>query len=212
MERFTFGPETPLDWEKVGGMMPAIVQDASNGLVLMLGYMNKEALARTVETGSVWFYSRTRQKLWMKGETSGNVLTVKDIRADCDNDTLLVKAEPAGPVCHSGDRTCFREDEPYDALRSLFSVIAARKTELPENSYTTELFKAGINRIALKVAEEALEVVQAGTKQSKERLIEETADLLYHLFVLLVERGATLDDVQMELGKRSQKRNTSDNT
>ena len=200
--------ENRTDWEKVNGLVPAIIQDPETGLVLMLGYMNREALAKTIETGFVWFYSRTRQKLWMKGETSGNTLLVEDIKIDCDNDTFLVKAAPAGPVCHTGDATCFKEEESYDELRALFSVIKKRKKDMSEGSYTTSLFEAGLDRIVLKVAEEALEVIQAATKETKERLIEETADLLYHLFVLLAEKQITLQEVGKELGKRARKKKT----
>ncbi|MFA5877019.1 MAG: bifunctional phosphoribosyl-AMP cyclohydrolase/phosphoribosyl-ATP diphosphatase HisIE [Candidatus Paceibacterota bacterium] len=192
-----------MDWEKVNGLVPAIIQDAKNGLVLMLGYMNEEALTRTVNTGSVWFYSRTRKTLWKKGETSGNVLSVEDIRVDCDNDTILIKARPTGPVCHTGDTTCFKEEATRNELSLLFGVLEQRKRDLPKDSYTTKLFEAGLDRIALKVAEESLEVIQAATKETRERTIEETADLLYHLFVLLVQKNITLQDVEKELQKRA---------
>ncbi|TSD05691.1 MAG: phosphoribosyl-ATP pyrophosphohydrolase / phosphoribosyl-AMP cyclohydrolase [Parcubacteria group bacterium Greene0714_7] len=192
-----------MDWEKVQGLVPAIIQDSENGLVLMLGYMDQEALTRTLNTGSVWFYSRTRKTLWKKGETSGNVLSVEDIQVDCDNDTILVKARPTGPVCHTGDRTCFKEGAPINELKALFKVLEERKRDLPKDSYTTKLFEAGLDRIALKVAEESLEVIQAATKETRERVVEETADLLYHLFVLLVEKNVTLVDVEKELQKRA---------
>ncbi|TAK58835.1 bifunctional phosphoribosyl-AMP cyclohydrolase/phosphoribosyl-ATP diphosphatase HisIE [Patescibacteria group bacterium] len=192
-----------MNWEKVGGLVPAIIQDTENGLVLMLGYMNEEALRRTLDTGFVWFYSRTRKTLWKKGETSGNVLSVEDIRVDCDNDTVLVKARPTGPVCHTGDTTCFKEEATRNELSLLFGVLEQRKRDLPKGSYTTKLFEAGLDRIALKVAEESLEVIQAATKETRERTIEETTDLLYHLFVLLIEKNVTLRDVEKELQNRA---------
>lgn len=192
-----------MNWEKVGGLVPAIIQDTENGLVLMLGYMDEEALRRTLDTGFVWFYSRTRKTLWKKGETSGNVLSVEDIRVDCDNDTVLVKARPTGPVCHTGDTTCFKEEATRNELSLLFGVLEQRKRDLPKGSYTTKLFEAGLDRIALKVAEESLEVIQAATKETRERTIEETADLLYHLFVLLIEKNVTLADVEKELQNRA---------
>ena len=191
-----------IDWKKVDGLIPAIIQDPSTGLVLMLGYMNREALKKTIGTGRVWFYSRTRKKLWMKGETSENTLTVQEIKLDCDNDTLLVKAIPQGPICHTGDLTCFSET-PSDSIRELFSTIINRKEKLPKSSYTTSLFKAGLDKISLKVAEESLEVVQAAQKQTKTRLIEETVDLIYHLFVLLAEKNVALKEVESEIKKRS---------
>ena len=192
-----------INWEKVNGLVPAIIQDSSSGLVLMLGYMNKEALAKTMQTGLVWFYSRTKKRLWMKGETSKNTLNVLDIKLDCDNDTLLIKALPKGPICHTGDMTCFSEIPKSDSIRDLFATIIDRKKQLPKNSYTTSLFKAGLDKISLKVAEESLEVVHAAQKQTQKRLIEETTDLLYHLFVLLAEKSISLEQVESEIKKRS---------
>lgn len=195
-----------IDWIKINGLVPAIIQNASNGGVLMLGYMDKEALVKTEKTGFVWFYSRTKQGLWKKGETSGNTLRVKDIKLDCDNDALLVKAVPAGPTCHTGDISCFKEEASRDEMRELFRTIKMRKEKLPAGSYTTTLFRAGLDRIALKVAEESLEVIQAATKETKQRLIEETMDLLFHLFVLLVAKNVDLEMIGKEMRKRA--RNT----
>ena len=192
-----------INWEKVEGLVPAIIQDSSTGLVLMLGYMNQEALTKTMKTGFVWFYSRTKKRLWMKGETSQNTLKVLDIKLDCDNDTLLIKALPKGPICHTGDMTCFSEIPKSDLIRDLFSTIISRKQKLPKGSYTTSLFKAGLDKISLKVAEESLEVIHAAQKQTQKRLIEETADLLYHLFVLLAEKNVSLEQVESEIKKRS---------
>ena len=191
-----------IDWRKVNGLIPAIIQDPSTELVLMLGYMDQEALKKTIKTGFVWFYSRTKKRLWMKGETSQNTLKLVDLKLDCDNDTLLIRAIPGGPICHTGELTCFSEI-PSDAIRELFSTIVSRKEKLPKKSYTTSLFKSGLDKISLKVAEESLEVVQAAQKQTRERLIEETTDLLYHLFVLLAEKGVTLEQVESEIKKRS---------
>ncbi|OGG56283.1 hypothetical protein A3D71_01835 [Candidatus Kaiserbacteria bacterium RIFCSPHIGHO2_02_FULL_55_20] len=198
-----------IDWKKISGLIPAIIQDASSGGVLMLGYMDKEALAKTEKTGVVWFYSRTKQRLWKKGETSGNTLRVKDIKLDCDSDALLVKATPAGPTCHTGDVSCFNEEAPRDEIRELFSTIERRKKELPGGSYTTTLFKAGLDRMAFKLAEESLEVIQAATKETEQRLIEETTDLLFHLFVLLVAKKVDLGMIEKEMRKRA---NSKDST
>jgi len=192
-----------INWKKSDSLVPAIIQDSSTGLVLMLGYMNQEALTKTMQTGFVWFYSRTKKRLWMKGETSNNTLKVLDIKLDCDNDTLLIKALPKGPICHTGDMTCFSEIPKSDLIRDLFSTIASRKQKFPKGSYTTSLFKVGLDKISLKVAEESLEVIHAAQKQTQKRLIEETTDLLYHLFVLLAEKNVTLEQVESEIKKRS---------
>ena len=192
-----------INWEKVEGLIPAIIQDSSTGLVLMLGYMNQEALTKTMRTDFVWFYSRTKKRLWMKGETSQNTLKVLDIKLDCDNDTLLIKALPQGPICHTGDTTCFSEIPQSDFIRDLFSTITSRKQKLPKGSYTTSLFKAGLDKISLKVAEEFLEVIHAAQKQTRKRLVEETVDLLYHLFVLLADKCVSLEQVESEIKKRS---------
>ncbi|MFA5750787.1 MAG: bifunctional phosphoribosyl-AMP cyclohydrolase/phosphoribosyl-ATP diphosphatase HisIE [Candidatus Paceibacterota bacterium] len=191
-----------INWEKVNGLIPAVIQDFSTGLVLMLGYMNQEALTKTMKNGFVWFYSRTRKKLWMKGETSGNTLKVLDIKLDCDNDTLLIKALPKGHVCHTGELTCFFETPTNNPIRDLFTTIISRKNKLPKGSYTTSLFKAGLDKISLKVAEESLEVVHAAQKQTQKRLVEEAVDLFYHLFVLLAEKEITLEQVESEIKKR----------
>ncbi|MDO8552100.1 MAG: bifunctional phosphoribosyl-AMP cyclohydrolase/phosphoribosyl-ATP diphosphatase HisIE [bacterium] len=194
-----------VDWEKVNGLVPAIVQDSSTGTVLMLGYMDKEALANTNRDGEAWFYSRTKKRLWKKGEESGNILRVVDMKIDCDNDTLLVSAIPNGPTCHTGTVSCFGYELKKNAIKELFAVIKDRKASLPEGSYTTSLFKSGVDKISLKVSEEAMEVIHAAQKQTKERLTEETVDLLYHLFVLLVEKGLTLEEIEVEMQNRAKK-------
>ncbi len=193
-----------LNFKKNKGLIPAIVQDASSGKVLMLAYMNEEALLKTKETGLVTFYSRSRKKLWTKGETSGHYLHLKEILPDCDGDTLLIKAVPEGPVCHTGSDTCFFEaNRPsIDFLNHLENLIENRKKELPQGSYTTHLFKKGIKKIAQKVGEEATEVVIDAVTDNKERLLEETADLMYHLLVLLKAHDLSLSDVARVLEKR----------
>ena len=192
-----------INWEKGGGLVPAIIQNSSTGLVSMLGYMNQVALKKTLRTGFVWFYSRTKKRLWMKGETSQNTLTVVDLKLDCDNDTLLVKVIPQGPTCHAGNTTCFKEEPKDYSFKELFATISLRKIKLPQKSYTTSLFNAGLDKISLKVAEESLEVIHAAQKETKQRVIEETVDLLYHLFVLLAEKEITLEEVETEIKKRS---------
>ena len=185
------------------GLVPAIIQDEKTGKVLMLGYMNRESYDKTVESGKVTFFSRSRQKLWTKGETSGNFLDVKAILVDCDGDTLLVKAQPAGPTCHTGADTCFNEaNTPSDFLHELERVIADRKANPKKNSYTNKLFDAGIQRIAQKVGEEATEVVIDAVRGNVPRMKEEIADLLYHLLVLLADKDVLLDDVLEVLEKR----------
>lgn len=191
-----------INWEKIGELVPSVIQDASSGLVLMLGYMNKEALEKTESSGFVWFYSRTKKRLWMKGEESGNTLKVKNILVDCDGDTVLVKAAPAGPTCHTGKDSCFDETADAESLQKLFATIASRKKEMPIGSYTASLFKAGLDKIALKVAEESLEVVHAAQKETEQRLTEESVDLIYHLFVLLAEKGLDLKDIEKEIIRR----------
>ena len=194
-----------IDFEKGGGLVPAIIQDASTRQVLMLGYMNQEALAKTLETGLVTFYSRTRQTLWTKGETSGNNLRLIDIKSDCDHDTLLVRAIPTGPVCHTGTDTCWGESNdsrPLDFLSQLQYFIEKRHEEMPEGSYTTSLFRDGLNRMAQKVGEEALELVIESTNGSKERMVYEGADMLYHLIVLLTSKGLRIEDLANELRVR----------
>lgn len=193
-----------LDFDKMGGLIPAIIQDAHTKNVLMLGFMNEEAYAKTVETGFVTFFSRTKQRLWMKGEESGNTLKVESIVADCDNDTLLIKAVPAGPVCHTGNATCFSEsnDAGVEFLAILQRFIEKRHEEMPEGSYTTSLFKSGVNRMAQKVGEEAVETVIEATNGTDERLVYEASDLLYHLIVLLTSKGLSIEDLAKELEKR----------
>ena len=193
-----------LDFEKMGGLIPAIVQDNNTNKVLMLGFMNEEALEQTLSSGKVTFFSRTKNRLWMKGETSGNTLSVLSITPDCDNDTLLIKAIPAGPVCHLGTDTCFGEKNEEDImfLKYLQNFIERRRHEMPEGSYTTTLFQKGINRMAQKVGEEAVETVIEATNGTEDRLIYEASDLIYHLIVLLTSKGLRIDDLARELKKR----------
>ena len=194
-----------IDFEKCGGLVPAIIQDAKTNQVLMLGYMNQEALEKTQSTGLVTFYSRSRQTLWTKGETSGNNLKLVDIKVDCDNDTLLVRAIPTGPVCHTGTDTCCGETNtanPLLFLSQLQDFIEKRHEEMPEGSYTTSLFRDGLNRMAQKVGEEALELVIEATNGTNDRMIYEGADMLYHLIVLLTSKGIRIEDLASELRTR----------
>lgn len=185
--------------------MPAIIQDAVTKNVLMLGFMNEEAYQKTIDTKKVTFWSRTRNCLWTKGETSGNYLNLVDIRLDCDNDTLLVKVHPQGPTCHLGTDTCWGEDNslnPILFLSELQNFIDKRHQEMPENSYTTSLFKKGINKMAQKVGEEATETIIEATNGTNEQLVYESSDLLYHLIVMLTAKGLSIEDVASELIKR----------
>ncbi len=193
-----------LDFNKMGGLIPAIVQDARTKNVLMLGFMNAEAYEKTVESGFVTFYSRTRNRIWMKGEESGNTLKVVSIADDCDHDTLLIKAIPAGPVCHTGAATCFSDSNDYgvEFFDYLQKFIQKRHEEMPEGSYTTSLFNKGVNRMAQKVGEEAVETVIEATNGTDDRLVYEASDLMYHLIVLLTSKGLSLDDLSVELQKR----------
>ena len=194
-----------IDFEKCGGLVPAVIQDAQTKNVLMLGYMNQEALDKTLETKKVTFWSRSRHCLWTKGETSGNFLHLVDIKVDCDNDTLLVKANPDGPTCHTGTDTCWgevNEQNPLLFLTELQDFINRRHEEMPEGSYTTKLFKDGINKIAQKVGEEALETVIEATNGTSEHLVYEASDLLYHLVVMLASKGLRIEQVAEELHKR----------
>ena len=193
-----------IDFEKMGGLVPAIIQDNVTRKVLMLGFMNKEAYDKTVETGKVTFWSRTRNCLWTKGETSGNFLNVKDILLDCDKDTLLIKARPDGPVCHTGADTCWNEENSVDLnfLSYLQDFIDRRYKEMPQGSYTTSLFKSGVNRMAQKVGEEAVETVIEATNGTDDRLIYEASDLIYHLIVLLTSKGHRIEELAAELVKR----------
>lgn len=190
-----------LSWDKQDGLLPAIVQDAATLRVLMLGYMNRQALAQTLASGHVTFYSRSRQRLWTKGETSGNVLQLLAIEADCDGDTLLVQARPQGPTCHLGRDSCF-EHAPTDFLAELDRLVARRERERPPGSYTTRLFEQGRRSIAQKVGEEGVETALAGVVQDDAALCGEVADLLYHLLVLLRARGLSLDDAVAVLKSR----------
>lgn len=194
-----------IDFEKSGGLVPAIIQDADTKTVLMLGYMNKEAYEKTVATGLVTFYSRSRKCLWTKGETSNNFLHLVDIKVDCDNDTLLVKVHPDGPTCHKGTDTCWGEENeksPLLFLAELSDFIEKRHQEMPEGSYTTSLFRDGLNRMAQKVGEEALELVIEATNGTNDRLIYEGSDMLYHLIVLLTHKGLRIEDMVAELRER----------
>lgn len=201
-----------IDFNKMNGLVPAIIQDAQTNKVLMLGFMNEDAYNKTVETNKVTFWSRTRNTIWTKGETSGNFLNVVEILNDCDNDTLLIKANPVGPVCHTGADTCWNEKNPHKAandkdnallfLSELQDFIEKRYQEMPEGSYTTSLFKDGLNRMAQKVGEEALELVIEATNGTNDRLIYEGSDMLYHLIVLLTSKGMRIEDMAAELRER----------
>ena len=194
-----------IDFEKMGGLVPAIIQDATTKNVLMLGFMNEEAYEKTLATKHVTFWSRTRHTLWTKGETSGHFLNLVDMKIDSDNDTLLVRVNPVGPTCHTGTDTCWGEENesnPLLFLSELQSFIDKRKQEMPEGSYTTSLFTKGVNKIAQKVGEEALETVIEATNGTDDHLVYEASDLLYHLIVLLTEKGLRIEDVAEELHKR----------
>lgn len=194
-----------LDWSKGDGLLPVVVQDAATRDVLMLGYMNREALDHTQVTGRVTFYSRTKQRLWTKGETSGNYLEVVGLKADCDNDTILVLATPHGPVCHTGTRTCFGDTHAgsdFAFLAKLEQVIEDRIVNKPGGSYTAKLWGSGTKRIAQKVGEEGVEVALAGTVGDTEELVCEAADLLFHLALLLRKHELSLQDVVKELERR----------
>lgn len=193
-----------LDFEKTNGLVPAIIQDADTAKVLMLGYMNEEAYRKTLETGRVTFYSRTRHCLWTKGETSGHFLEVVAMKEDCDRDTLLIQVHPTGPVCHTGTDTCWGEknEQPVMFLKQLQDFIDRRHREMPEGSYTTSLFRSGMNKMAQKVGEEAVETIIEATGGTDDRLIYEGADLLYHLIVLLTAKGYRIEDLARELQER----------
>ena len=188
----------------MNGLVPAIIQDADTAKVLMLGFMNQEAYDKTVETGKVTFFSRTKNRLWTKGEESGNFLHVVSMQADCDDDTLLIQVHPAGPVCHKGTDTCWGEknEEPVMFLKELQDFIDGRYREMPEGSYTTSLFQSGGNKMAQKVGEEAVETVIEACNGTDDRLIYEGADLLYHLIVLLTSKGYRIEDLARELKER----------
>jgi phosphoribosyl-ATP pyrophosphohydrolase/phosphoribosyl-AMP cyclohydrolase len=185
------------------GLVPAIVQDSRTREVLTLAYMNRESLERTLKEGETWFFSRSRAELWHKGETSGHVQSVRKLSLDCDCDTILVEVEPAGPACHKGDYSCFGTEPRLDGfLSELAGVIASRKETRPEGSYTAYLFDSGLDKILKKVGEEAAETIIAAKNASSEELVRETSDLLYHLLVLLAERGIAPDEVVSELRSR----------
>lgn len=190
-----------LDFKKLGGLLPVIVQNADTLQVLMLGFMNKTAYQKTLRTKKVWFWSRTKGRLWQKGEESGNILKVVEILPDCDNDTLLIKAKPVSPTCHTGEKSCFGDSG--DALRELFEVIEERKKTLPKKSYTASLFRAGLSQICAKVLEESVEVIHAAKKETRQRVIEESADVIYHLFVLMAQRKVSFEDLAQELARRN---------
>ena len=194
----------PLNFDKLNGLVPAVVQDALTQRVLMVGFMNAEAYKITLNIGKVVFYSRTRQRLWTKGEESGNYLIVKQVIEDCDNDTLLIKAEPTGPVCHTGADTCFNEknESDYGFLSELEGIITSRQASGGKDSYVSKLFGKGINKIAQKVGEEAVELVIEAKDDNDELFINEAADLLFHYLILLKAKGKKLDDVVRVLHQR----------
>jgi len=194
-----------INFDKLNGLVPAIVIDFNNDKILMLGFMNKEALQKTIETKLVTFFSRTRNTLWTKGETSGNYLRLVDIKTDCDNDALLIYALPDGDTCHLGKYSCFEDVNKtmsLNFLNVLFDLIKERKIKLPENSYTAKLFKEGENRIIQKVGEEAIETIIAAKNRDKKEIINEVSDLIYHLLVMLAESDIDLSDVVQNLEKR----------
>ncbi|MGR5209941.1 bifunctional phosphoribosyl-AMP cyclohydrolase/phosphoribosyl-ATP diphosphatase HisIE [Vibrio rotiferianus] len=195
-----------INWEKVDGLVPAIVQDFQSSQVLMMGYMNQDALVKTGETGQVTFFSRTKERLWTKGETSGNVLQLVNMQLDCDNDTLLVKVNPIGPTCHTGTTTCWDGDPQEESqmvwLHQLEQLLAARKSADPDSSYTASLYARGTKRISQKVGEEGVEVALAATSGDKAELVCESADLIYHLLVLLQDQGLSMNDVVNKLKER----------
>lgn len=184
------------------GLAPAIIQDATTLKVLMLGFMNEEALIKTQTESKVTFFSRSKQRLWTKGETSGNFLLVKEILTDCDNDTILIKAQPVGPACHTGADTCFNESNSSFSLQKLEDIIADRKNNPSDSSYTSSLFKKGINKVAQKVGEEAVEMVIESKDNNEEKFLNESADLLYHYLILLRAKSYSLSDVVKVLAER----------
>lgn len=197
---------TRIDWEKVDGLVPTIIQDFGSSQVLMMGYMNQDALAKTLETEKVTFFSRTKNRLWTKGEESGNSLNLVNVSLDCDNDTLLIKVNPVGPTCHTGTTTCWDGDKTEETqlvwLHQLEQLLAERKNADPDSSYTASLYARGTKRISQKVGEEGVEVALAATSGDKAELVCESADLMYHLFVLLQDQGLSFDDVINKLKER----------
>ena len=196
-----------LDFDKMGGLIPAIIQDARTKNVLMLGFMNKEAYEKTLEINKVTFFSRTKNRLWTKGEESGHFLDVVSIESDCDNDTLLIKAIPNGPVCHTGSATCFNDNNEFgiEFLSHLQDFIEKRYQEMPEGSYTTSHFNSGVNRMAQKVGEEAIETVIEATNGTDGRMMYEAADMLYHLMVLFTSKGRRIEELAEALYRRHNK-------
>lgn len=196
-----------IDFDKDNGLVPAIVQDAATRTVLMLGYMNAAAYEKTVATGKVTFYSRSKKRLWTKGEESGNFLSLVDIKADCDRDTLLVRAQPDGPTCHTGTDTCWKEENTphYGFFSTLENVIAGRKAQQNSDSYVASLFAKGINKVAQKVGEEAVEVVIEAKDDNDDLFLNESADLLFHYLILLQAKGFSLADVEKILRERHKK-------
>lgn len=192
-----------LDFSKNSdGLVPVVIQDAITLKVLMLGYMNPEAYEKSMKEGVVTFYSRTKQRLWTKGETSGNYLNIVSTHVDCDQDTLLIKVNPIGPTCHLGTTSCFNTEDSEGFIRTLNDVIVKRKENMPEGSYTTSLFRKGVNKIAQKVGEEAVETVIEAIDNNRERLIYESSDLIFHLLVLLAHKGIDLFEIEKELESR----------
>ena len=193
-----------IDFSKLNGLVPAVIIDYKNGQVLMVGFMNKEALQKTIDSKLVTFFSRTRKQLWTKGETSGNYIKLMDIKPDCDNDSLLIYADPLGDTCHTGKYSCFGIENfsSISFLNDLFGLIKKKKIELPENSYTTKLFKDGSNRIIQKVGEEAVETLIAAKNRDKNEIINEVSDLIYHLFVMLAEQEIEFSSVVENLEER----------
>ena len=193
-----------IDFEKLNGLVPAIIVDSLTKVVLMLGFMNKEALSETIEKQKVVFFSRTKNRLWLKGETSKNYLNVISISGDCDNDTLLIYAKPDGPTCHTGSKSCFNEVDENNIvfLDYLFKLVRQRKIEMPENSYTTHLFERGPDRIIQKVGEEAVETVIAAKNRDRNEIINEVSDLFFHLMVMLAEQGIELSEIVGNLKQR----------
>lgn len=195
-----------------GGLVPAIVQDARTREVLTLAYMNRESLALTLETGQTWFWARSKQRLWHKGEESGNTQDVVEMAHDCDNDAIVVLVNPAGPACHTGTRSCFRSEHTNVAvvLDDLYQLIQSRERDRPENSYTTYLFAEGLDKILKKVGEESAETIIAAKNEDRKPFVAEVSDLIYHLLVLLVARGVSLDEVRQELTQRQKRGGASD--
>ena len=196
--------EKDLNFKKMNGLLPCVIQDADTDKVLMLGFMNEESLAKTKHENRVTFYSRSKQRLWTKGESSGNFLEVVNILSDCDSDTLLIKVKPKGPVCHTGADTCFQEKNTKNGLSFLEDVIIERKRIPKPGSYTNRLFDAGINKVAQKVGEEAVELVIEAKDNDREKFLNEAADLMYHYLVLLAAKGNSLEDVVKILRSRHQ--------